>query len=494
MKRLYIFCLLLVLVLPLAVSTYAQAPAPAQEAPPAAEGGRVILRAGDVNTPARVPPPETFSPRAPETATIRVTYHGFSAQARTAFQRAVDIWETQISSPVVIEVDAYWESLGEGVLGAAGPSLVYRDFSGAPEANTWYPVALANALAGSDLSSGPDIEASFNSSFGRWYFGTDGNTPSGQYDFVSVVLHEIGHGLGFLGSMEKSGALGSWGLGPGYPAIYDRFVENGAGRALLSFPNNSTALGNQLVSNNLFFDGSSAVAGAGGTRPKLYAPNPWQSGSSYAHLDENKYPPGNVNSLMTPILNGAEANHNPGPITLGIFKDTGWTTATSPPGPTPTPTPTPSLSIDVYTDRENYSAGETQRVGLDLATDRPVRFLFLLWTSAGPVPFVDMGLPAGVDFSRPNLFSWEVRGIPAGTYAWVGVLVPAGGEPIVDVAVWTFAGSASSQDQVPVEEILKTLPEIDLDVEKSGDGLGHDTLPMDDILKALPEIAFGFEE
>ena len=43
---------------------------------------------------------------------------------------------------------------------------------------------------------------------------------------MSVVLHELGHGLGFAGSMDVDGALGSWGLGTAFPIIYDRFVEN----------------------------------------------------------------------------------------------------------------------------------------------------------------------------------------------------------------------------------------------------------------------------
>ena len=37
-----------------------------------------------------------------------------------------------------------------------------------------------------------------------WYFGTDGSTPFSQYDFVSVVMHEIAHGLNFAGSMRVS--------------------------------------------------------------------------------------------------------------------------------------------------------------------------------------------------------------------------------------------------------------------------------------------------
>ena len=56
-----------------------------------------------------------------ETATFDVAYDGFSPEARAAFQRAVDIWATQLTSPVTIQVRATWKLLGPGVLGSAGP-------------------------------------------------------------------------------------------------------------------------------------------------------------------------------------------------------------------------------------------------------------------------------------------------------------------------------------------------------------------------------------
>ncbi|NIV03224.1 MAG: T9SS type A sorting domain-containing protein, partial [Calditrichae bacterium] len=63
-----------------------------------------------------------------------------------------------------------------------------------------------------------------------------------------------------------------------------------------------------------------------GNRPKLYAPSNWEQGSSYSHLDETTFPPGNPNSLMTPQIGNAEPIHAPGPVTLGIFRDMGWST------------------------------------------------------------------------------------------------------------------------------------------------------------------------
>ncbi len=293
---------------------------------------RVALRAGPANKPSLVPPlPQSRPGVGPASATFNVTYNGFTQESRAAFQYAVDIWASQITSPVPINVVATWEPLGTGILGSAGPTEVWlgRSIGANAQQNVWYPVGLANKLAGRDLNTGAgDIEASFSSNFGNWYFGTDGNTPLGTYDFVSVVLHELGHGLGFVGSMRVSGSQGSWGYGSAYPFIYDNFAENGKGTSLLNtsaYPNPSTALAQQLTSNDIFWDGTAARSAAGGAPPKLYIPSSWQPGSSYAHLDESTYRAGDPNSLMTPQIGQAEAIHDPGAITRGMFTDMGWT-------------------------------------------------------------------------------------------------------------------------------------------------------------------------
>jgi hypothetical protein len=267
----------------------------------------------------------------PPTATFIVTYSGFTPQAQAAFQYAVNIWSALLVSSVPIRVTATWTPLNPGVLGSAGASSFYRDFPNAPQAGTWYAVALAEKLYGAELNltTDADIEASFSSSFSNWYYGTDGNTPPGQFDLVTVVLHELGHGLTFAGSMTVSGGQGNWGLGSGFPFTFDRYAQNGAAQSLINttlFPNPSVALATQLQSNSVFFNGPQAIVANGGTRPPLYAPASWIQGSSYSHLNESTYPAGNANSLMTPEVGMAEAIHNPGPVTLGMFRDMGWTT------------------------------------------------------------------------------------------------------------------------------------------------------------------------
>jgi len=270
-----------------------------------------------------IPPPEGFEYGAERDATILVTYNGFPAAAQTAFQFAVDIWASFLDSDVPITITATWQNIGGGTLGFATANDFERNFFGAPQTNVWYPAALANKLAGVDLNPGTsDISCSFNSTT-NWYFGVDGNTPGGQFDLVTVVLHELGHGLGSIGGSNFNAGTGTYGFS-GVPVTYDVFVENQSGQDLASFGSPSTLLGSQLIGNALFWNGTQGVNGLNGERPRIYAPPTWNPGSSYSHLDEGTYSFGNPNSLMTPFVGFSEAIHDPGPAMLGMFQDMGW--------------------------------------------------------------------------------------------------------------------------------------------------------------------------
>ena len=145
-------------------------------------------------------------------------------------------------------------------------------------------------------------------------------------------MHEMGHGLNFAGTMSYGSSRcggasnGCWGQGTGYPGIYDRFVENGAGQTILNtglFPNPSAALGSQLTSSNLYFYGANANAANGGSRVKIYAPPVWAEGSSYSHLDYNTFA-STANRLMVYAISAASSVHDPGPVAMGLLKDLGW--------------------------------------------------------------------------------------------------------------------------------------------------------------------------
>ena len=295
-------------------------------------------------------PTLTAAPGRRANATVGVTYTGFAAPARAAFQHAVDLWAAQLGSPAPIRIQAFFEPLGDDTLGfAVAPHQ--RDFPNALP-GVFYPSALADRIAGFDLiPADPEVSAWFDATE-NWYFGTDGNTPAGQYDFVTAVLHELAHAFGFRGSGTIAGpGLGQVGIpsvGPRFPIIYDRFVVNGAGQSILDtalFPNPSAALAAQLTGDDLFFSGPRQRAANGNLPARLYAPAPYSSWTSYSHLHESAFGTGHPSSLMTPFLASGEAIHDPGPVTRGILEDLGWVFDS-----------TPGCAYSAYVSRSAFAA------------------------------------------------------------------------------------------------------------------------------------------
>ncbi|WP_339757580.1 T9SS type A sorting domain-containing protein [uncultured Winogradskyella sp.] len=264
-------------------------------------------------------------------STFIVSYSGFTSEAQSAFQFAVDIWSNVIESPIPIRISAEFGPLAAGVLGGAGPTDFKSVFIlGAPP-NTAYPIALAEKLTGAEFPDGPsstsvDISATFSST-ANFYFGLDANPPGGQIDFVSVVLHELGHGLGILGfgrtDNPDNPTMGVLRNGF-FVNVWDNFIENGTPVDIKSFEDPSVALLGEITGNDLFSNGPITTAQNGGVKPSTYAPTIYSQGSSYSHWDEATYPPGNANSLMTPFIAPGEAIHDPGLVTLGFMEDMGW--------------------------------------------------------------------------------------------------------------------------------------------------------------------------
>src|SRR6478609_1119971 len=135
-----------------------------------------------------------------------------------AFEPALGNWGGGIPGEVPIVVDISMAQLDSCngtsiVLGQAGAAtLVQVHNPVVGNDTTWHPIALASSLEGHDLSpDAPDIVAEFNSALDencvpglKWYYGYDGKAGADE-DFVAVILHEIGHGLGFASNADQAG-------------------------------------------------------------------------------------------------------------------------------------------------------------------------------------------------------------------------------------------------------------------------------------------------
>lgn len=279
------------------------------------------------------------------TVSYDATYSAPSS-VRTVVDAAVAQWDSVIatngSGPIVVDVE--WKSLGSPyLLGYAGPDAMYQG-GGLPTSNL-YPAALTNTLLGLDANgaSRPEVVVTLNAdllSSGTWYVSTTGTPPSGKIDLYSVVLHEVGHGLGFLGSGHVPNGQSAPTLN-GTPYIYDTLASH-AGTSLPAVGDKGSALRSGSVDAQI----------SDGLTYKLYAPSAWVSGSSFSHFDEQRYPSGSAGALMTPMLGSAEAARILDSPTLGLMARMGWPLTVGATTPTIT-TASPSLTAAVLSWDQN---------------------------------------------------------------------------------------------------------------------------------------------
>ena len=194
-------------------------------------------------------------------------------QRLIAFTYAANIWGATLTSDVPIIIDASFEPLTcsatSGVLGSAGATSVFRDFANAGKPGTWYGGALANKLSGVDQAAGAAvIRARFNSNLGLnadclpgspFYLGLDANHGP-LIDFPTVLLHEIGHGVGF--QTFTSGATGN--QLAGFPSIWDHFMlDTGINKTWLNMTS-PERMASAISGNGLSWTGANVTAAAPG--------------------------------------------------------------------------------------------------------------------------------------------------------------------------------------------------------------------------------------
>jgi hypothetical protein len=261
------------------------------------------------------------------------------AQRLIAFEFAAGIWAAQLDSPVEIRITAGFDDLpcdaNSVTLGVAGPISVFSDFAGALRPDTWYPAALANKLAGMDLDTREDdIEATFNSTFGttcefdaRWYYGLDKVAPGNDSDFVTVALHELGHGLGFLTliDVETGERLTSRDDPDGKDDAFMEFLfDNVTGKTFTEMTDAERADAS-VATQQLRWNGPEVVAVSElvtvGVDPEwrveLYAPGFPEPGSSVSHWSDEVRPI----QLLGPFFE--TPLHDVG-LALQALADIGW--------------------------------------------------------------------------------------------------------------------------------------------------------------------------
>jgi hypothetical protein len=256
--------------------------------------------------------------------------------ARVAIQAALDEWASRVATSVPVVVDINWEALPRYVAAASEP----LGFAVDPATGFYVPIALANARAGVDLDPSHDDIKLTLASGERWNYDPTVPATPGVVDLMTITLHEIGHGIGFYSSSHKEGGLVVFGANNGEgapgPTLLDGMLMTRVGTLLVDqhpVANVVSTLRAALGNNDVIWSGSARDASG---QPPRMSSGAFEPHSSLMHLDENTYPAGNPDSLMTTVIRRGETQHSIGPAALGIVRDLGWTvTASGAPAPAP---------------------------------------------------------------------------------------------------------------------------------------------------------------
>jgi uncharacterized repeat protein (TIGR02543 family) len=232
---------------------------------------------------------------------------------RQATLHALSLWGEQLSGSIPVDIEVKLSPLGSGVIGQSWRMPMFLNTT----TNTYYPSPLWNQLEGYDATNQRDIRLEMNSQF-NFYYGITGNPSYGQIDWITTMLHEVCHGLGFFPLCGQNGAWGNY----SYPGIFDRQLFQGTSGVCIT---ELTQAERQalMTSGNLYAGApdSHLLAANENSRVKIYAPNPYQSGSSNSHWDSYQSFP----TFMKYYIDYGFKLHTFNTRKIGILLDLGWT-------------------------------------------------------------------------------------------------------------------------------------------------------------------------
>lgn len=204
--------------------------------------------------------------------------------------------------------------------------------SGVPAVNGFQPSIVQNKIiTGTDLN-GATTDASMEVNFFHGWDYDDAISGS-LFDFKAVVMHELGHTLGFFSwiSATGTGAFNNASGSADLWSVFDQYLTDAAGNRLVKTDfKYDTTLGTALLKGNpgVFFSGPNAMAAYGGRVP-IYTPTTFRPGSSMSHTDDTTFT--GINDLMMNATAGTGAGiRTLSAIELGIFKDLGYASVPEP--------------------------------------------------------------------------------------------------------------------------------------------------------------------
>ncbi len=160
----------------------------------------------------------------------------------------------------------------------------------------------------------------------------DTGAPAGnEFDLLTILLHEVTHGLGFFSLTDPSGVSLFEGGDCASPfstfTTWDsKVVTSGNANVWSGSPPSLQVNVSQLTSNALFFEGTNAVSlyDQSSTKPGVYAPGSWTQGSSISHWDTGNIVGG---AVMEHAISIGTQQREFSAVDIGALIDIGYTSA-----------------------------------------------------------------------------------------------------------------------------------------------------------------------
>ena len=265
--------------------------------------------------------------------------------AKQAVEYAAAIWSDVLQNKQTLNLRlCYADNMLPDELGSSGftnypvPGYLHSGL-------TLIPQTLREHVFGEEVTTSvnPDIWIVVNRNL-DYYFGTDANPSAGQFDLVTFIAHEIGHGLGMTLSGRVDDGIANFGIecagvantgcvgfpidnfigAPLYPTAYDLFVDAGDGGSRLTDetanPGENMAALLTGAQGDLYFDaGNSDQFDPGNERYALYTPSTFEAATSYGHFSDPR-------QLMYHTLSAGTAIHEVG-YAADVMREIGWPAA-----------------------------------------------------------------------------------------------------------------------------------------------------------------------
>jgi len=242
------------------------------------------------------------------------------AQRRDAFRAAALLWGSYFDASFpgeIVRVNVSFDPLPATRYGVGTPFgvLLQSNLPGRPAMPLFVPLATdQHAIDRFQLPAPYDVQGSlmFNQDYD--FSLTTNGAPGAHTDFVTAIMHELGHVFAFASRIDQNGNFID------APGVYDLNVENAAGTPLIDL-SPKERLAAVTSGNGLFWDGELAIAANGGKRPNLSAGSVYVQGENAFHLSETF---GFGDALMSPDLDPGEVIRKLTPVEAAMFTDMGW--------------------------------------------------------------------------------------------------------------------------------------------------------------------------